>query len=76
MLFCAAMIGQIQRLLSVKPFEPFFVRTSDGQVYEVPTTDHLQVAPRGTRVAIYFDDDTHVTLSLLHIVAVREKSQV
>ena len=70
------MIDQIQRRLATKPFEPFFIRTSDGQVYEVPTVDHLFISPRGTRVAIYFDDDTHVTLPLLHIVAVREKSQV
>ena len=70
------MIDQIRRLLSVRPFEPFFIRSSDGQVYEVPTTDHIFIAPRGTRVSVYFDDDTHVTLSALHIVAVREKTQV
>lgn len=70
------MIDQIRRLLPVRPFEPFSIRTRAGRVYEVPTTDPIFIAPRGTRVSVYFDDDTHVTLSPLHIVAAREKTQV
>ena len=68
------MIDQIRQMLKNEPFEPFQVLTSGGAEYQVPIVDHVSFNPKGTRVIVYVDDDTHITLSPLHIVGVREKT--
>ena len=67
------MIPEVRRLLEARPFEPFAVRTSDGREYTVPTSDHAKLNPRGTYLIVFFDDDSHATVSVLHLVAVIEK---
>ncbi len=67
------MIAEARRLLEASPFVPFMVRTSDGREYQVPTADHAKLNPRGTYLIVFFDDDSHATISGLHLVAVIEK---
>jgi hypothetical protein len=38
----------------------------------VPTADHVGVNPRGSRVVVWFDDDSSVTISGLHITAIEK----
>jgi hypothetical protein len=63
------MIGDVRKLLDQRPFVPFSVVTSAGQKYRIPTPDHAGFNPRGTRVVVWFDDDSSVTLSALHLTA-------
>ena len=67
------MIGEIRQSLSAVPFEPFAVVTSSGRHYRVPTRDHAGLNPKGSRVVIWFDDDSSITISSLHIVALEKK---
>jgi hypothetical protein len=69
-------IGDIQRLLKAKPFQPFSVVTSAGQKYRVPTPDHAGFNPRSTRLVVWFDDDSSVTLSGLHLTALEVDAAV
>jgi hypothetical protein len=46
--------------------------TTDGCKYRVPHPDHALISPRGTRVAVYDDNDTSAILTGLHIAAVEE----
>ena len=68
------MVDQIRQMLKNEPFEPFQIFTSGGAEYHVPTVDHVSFTPKGTRVLVHFDDETHVTLSALHIVGVQGKT--
>ena len=67
------MIVAVRRLLEANPFEAFTVRTSDGREYLIPTADHATLNPRGTYLIVFSDDDSHMTISALHLVAVIEK---
>jgi hypothetical protein len=69
------MIQRIKELLRAVPFAPFKIRTSDGSVFAIPTSDHAAVSPNSTRVFIFGDDDSQKTLSGLHIVAIEETTQ-
>jgi hypothetical protein len=64
--------GDLRRLLSARPFERFSVVTSSGKQYEVPSPDHAGVNPASSRIVIWFDDDSSVTLSALHIAAIEK----
>jgi hypothetical protein len=64
------MIGDIQKLLEARPFEAFEVVTSAGQHYRVASPEHADVNPKGSRLVIWFDDDSSVMISRLHIAAV------
>jgi len=68
------MIADIRQLLQAGPFEPFFIVTSSGSRYRVATADHADINPQGNRVVVWFDDDSSVTVSSLHIVAVEKDS--
>jgi hypothetical protein len=65
------MIDEISKRLQASPFEPFTILTTDGSKYHVPHPDHALISPRGTRVAVYDDDDTSAILTALHIVAIK-----
>ncbi len=67
------MIAEARRLLEASPFAPFAVRTSDGREYQIPTADHAKLNPRGTYLIVFADDDTHVPISGLRLVAVLEQ---
>lgn len=66
------MIDDMRRLLGTRPFQPFVVVTTGGNRYPVPTAEHAGLSPRGTRLVIWFDDGSGVTVPGLHIGAVEE----
>ena len=66
------MIGDIREQLQVAPFEPFTIVTTSGARYPVPSADHAGLNPRGSRVIVWFDDDSSVTISGLHIAAIEK----
>lgn len=68
------MIADVRRLLSASPFEPFTVQTSAGKEYRIETPDHAGISPAGGRIVIWFDDDSMITVSGLHIVSVHVDS--
>lgn len=65
-------IADIRQLLEAQPFEPFSILTSSGKQFRVPTSDHGSINPQGTRVIIFWDDESHVTISPLHIVTIKQ----
>jgi len=67
------MVRDIRQLLSMRPFQSFSIVTSAGKQYRVPTSDHAGVNPNGSRVVIWFDDGSGVTISALHIAAVEQE---
>jgi hypothetical protein len=68
------MIADIQLLLSLRPFRPFVIVTRNGQRHRVASPEHAGINPRGSRVHVWFDDDTGVTISELQIVALEKES--
>ena len=66
------MIADIRQHLQAGPFEPFAIVTSSGDRYRVASADHAGIHPRGSRVVVWFDDDSHITISGLHIVAIEK----
>ena len=67
------MIGDIQRLLGSASFRPFTIVTSSGEHYRVASRDHAGFSPEKKRGLIWFDDSSHITLSPLHITAIKEE---
>jgi hypothetical protein len=53
-------------------FEPFSIVTSSGDRYQIESADHAGIHPQGSRIVIWFDDDSSVTVSGLHIVAIEK----
>ena len=68
------MIGNIQQLLQARPFVPFYILTSGGNRYRVGSSDHADVNPRGSQIVVWFDDESSVTLSGLHIVGIEKEA--
>ncbi|MGA2658942.1 MAG: hypothetical protein ABSH34_15685 [Verrucomicrobiota bacterium] len=68
------MIADIRQCLRAGPFEPFSIVTSSGNRYRVATADHAGVNPQGSRVVVWFDDESSVTLSGLHIAALEKEA--
>jgi hypothetical protein len=68
------MIEDVRQHLAARPFEPFVIVTSRGHRYRVPSSEHAGINPRGSRVVVWFDDESSVTLSGLHIVAVEKEA--
>ncbi len=66
------MIADVRQNLHASPFQPFVIVMSSGQRYRVPSADHAGISPRGGRVVIWFADDSGVTISGLHIVAIEK----
>lgn len=66
------MIGDIRQYAEAAPFEPFTIVTTIGMRYPVASADHVGLNPRGSRVVIWFDDDSSVTISGLHIAAIEK----
>ena len=67
------MIADLRQKLAARPFEPFFIITSRGHRYRVPTAEHADVNPRGNRVVDWFDDGSGVDISGLHVVALEKE---
>ncbi len=68
------MIEDIRQHLTARPFEPFLVVTRRGSRYRVTSAEHADINPRGSRVVVWFDDDSSVTVSGLHIVAIEKEA--
>ena len=68
------MIGDIRQFLHTGPFEPFVIVTSSGNRYRVPSADHATINPQGSRVVIWFDDESGVIISGWHIAAVEKEA--
>jgi hypothetical protein len=68
------MIGDVRQFLHTGPFEPFVIVTSSGNRYRVPSSDHATINPQGSRVVIWFDDESGVIISGLHIAAVEKEA--
>jgi len=68
-----ATIEDIQRLLGQRPFVPFLIVTRSGQSYRVASAEHTGINPRGSRVHVWFDDDTGVTIAEANIVALEKE---
>jgi hypothetical protein len=62
----------VRQHLSAAPSEAFSIVTSSGHRYPIASPDHADIHPRGSRVVIWFDDDSSVTISALHIVAIEK----
>lgn len=70
------MTAEIRKLLEARPFEQFAIVTSAGIRYRVPSPEHADLNPQRSRVVVWFDDETWVVVSGLHIAAVElEKPQ-
>lgn len=67
------MIRDVRRLLEATPFLPFMITTTGGSEYEVATADHASINPSGTRLVIWFDDESSVTVAGIHIASILEK---
>jgi hypothetical protein len=68
------MIADIRQLLVARPFEPFFILTSGGSRYHVPSSEHAAVDPQRSRVVVWLDDGSSVTISGLHITTIEKEA--
>ena len=66
------MVADIRQRLEARPFEPFFILTSGGSRNLVPSAEHAAVDPQRSRVVVWFDDGSSLTISGLHIVAIEK----
>jgi hypothetical protein len=68
------MIADIRQCLQAGSFEPFFIVTSSGNRYRVARADHAGINPQGSRVVVWFNDESSVTVSGLHIAALEKEA--
>jgi hypothetical protein len=68
------MVGDIRQLLGVRPFEPFFILTSGGNRYHVASSEHAAVDPQRSRVVVWLDDGSSVTIAGLHITSIEKEA--
>ena len=66
------MVGDIRHRLEAAAFEPFTIVTSSGRRYSVPSADRAGLNPQSTRVVVWFDDDSSVTIAGLHVAAIEK----
>ncbi len=66
------MIDDIKLRLEESVFEPFTIVTSSGARYHVASRDHIGFGPNKSRVVVWFDNDTSVLISGLHMTAIEE----
>ena len=67
------MIADIRQLLEARPFKPFSIVTTAGKPYRVATADHASMNPNQTCVVVYFDDDSLVSISAMHIASLEHE---
>jgi len=68
------MIADVRQFLESGSFEPFSIVTSSGNRYRVPSADHASINPQGSRVVLWFDDESGVIVSGLQIAAVEKEA--
>jgi hypothetical protein len=62
--------GTIKQKLMNNPFEGFIITMNDGRKFKITHPDYADVSPKGTKVIIYFDDDSSIDLSSILIASV------
>jgi len=67
------MIADVRQFLQSGPFEPFVIVTSSGNRYRIPSPDNRHHQFPGSRVVVWFDDESGVIISGLHIAAVEKE---
>lgn len=68
------MLADVRHFLESRPFEPFVIVTSSGSRNRVPSADHATINPQGSRVVVWFEDESGVIISGLHIAAVEKEA--
>lgn len=68
------MIANLRQFLEAGPFSPFFIVTSSGNRYRVVSADHASINPRGSQVVVWFDDESSVIVSGLHVAALEKET--
>ena len=68
------MIAGVRHFLESGPFEPFVIVTSSGNQYRIPSADHATINPQRSRVVVWFDDESGVIISGLHIASVEKEA--
>jgi hypothetical protein len=68
------MIADVRHFLESGPFEPFVIVTSSGNRYRVPSADHATINPQRSRVVVWFEDESGVIISGLHIASVEKEA--
>ncbi len=66
------MTPDVRQHLLAAPFETFSIVTSSGHRYGIASPEHAGINPRGSRVVVWFDDESSVTISAIHIVAIEK----
>ena len=69
------MIAGIRQLLNARPFEPFLIVTSGGNRYRVASAEHAGIDPQRSRVVVWFDDGSSVTIAGLHVSSIEKDSK-
>ena len=69
------MIADIRQLLTARPFEPFLIMTSGGNRYRVASAEHAGIDPQRSRVVVWFDDGSSVTVAGLHIASIEKEAK-
>jgi hypothetical protein len=59
----AGMIQQIRDCRYARPFVPFKIRTSEGKEFFITDMAHVGTPPGGTRVGVFDDDESFITLT-------------
>lgn len=69
------MIADIWQLLNARPFEPFLIVTTGGNRYRVASAEHAGIDPQRSRVVVWFDDGSSVTVAGLHIDPIEKEAR-
>jgi hypothetical protein len=67
-------IAEVRHFLESGRFEPFVIVSSSGSRYRIPSADHATINPQGSRVVVWFEDDSGVIISGLHIASVEKEA--
>jgi hypothetical protein len=60
----------VRTVLKAQPFEPFLVKTTDGDTFRVQQPDFAMISPVDTEI-IFYDKDGHFHIvAMNHIVSV------
>lgn len=55
---------------AIRSKQPFKLRTADGKEYNVPTSDHIFISPKGTFIQVVDDEERITSIPLLTMTAV------
>lgn len=67
-------LAELQARMRNAPFEPFRIVLSSGEIYNVPTPDHLTISRLLHRVSVEYDNCTLAYINLLHVTAIEPLS--